>query len=36
VDVTAPANSAYENAVGGVGPARETEVKLSIALARKP
>jgi|GEM_PF-5019783 hypothetical protein len=36
VDVTAPANSPYQNAVGGVGPARETEVKLSIALARKP
>jgi hypothetical protein len=36
VDVTAPANSPYQNAVGGVGPARETEVKLSIALARRP
>ena len=36
VDVTAPPASPYENAVGGVGPARETEVKLSIALARKP
>ena len=36
VDVTAPANSPYQDAVGGVGPAREVEVKLSIALARKP
>jgi len=36
VDVTAPANSPYQNAVGGIGPARATEVTLSIALARKP
>ena len=36
VDVTAPAGSPYLDAVGGIGPARETEVKLSIALARKP
>ena len=36
VDVAAPVNSPYQDAVGGVGPARETEVKLSIALARKP
>ena len=36
VDVTAPANSPYLDAVGGIGPARETEVKLNIALARKP
>ena len=36
VDITAPADSPYLNAVGGVGPARETEVKLTLALARKP
>ena len=36
VDVTPPADSPYLNAVGGVGPARQTEVKLDIALARKP
>jgi hypothetical protein len=36
VDVVAPAGSPYLNAVGGIGPAREAEVKLSIALARKP
>lgn len=36
VDVTAPANSPYLDAVGGIGPAREAEVKLNIALARKP
>jgi hypothetical protein len=36
VDVTAPADSPYLNGVGGIGPARQTEVKLSIALARKP
>ena len=36
VDVTAPANSPYLDAVGGLGPAREAEMKLNIALARKP
>ncbi|HKN67305.1 MAG TPA: carboxypeptidase-like regulatory domain-containing protein [Gemmatimonadaceae bacterium] len=36
VDITAPTDSPYLNGVGGIGPARETEVKLSIALARKP
>lgn len=36
VDVTAPANSPYQDAVGGIGPARQVEVQLSIALARKP
>ena len=36
VDVVPPADSPYLNGVGGIGPARQTEVKLSIALARKP
>jgi hypothetical protein len=36
VDVTAPAGSPYLNATGGIGPAREVEVTLSIALPRKP
>jgi len=36
VDVSAPTGSPYLDAVGGIGPARETEVTLSIALARKP
>jgi hypothetical protein len=36
VDITAPADSPYLNSVAGLGPAREAEVKLNIALARKP
>jgi hypothetical protein len=36
VDVTAPVGSAYADATSGIGPARETEVKLFISLARKP
>lgn len=36
VDVTAPASSPYLDAVGGIGPARQTEVTLNIALARQP
>ena len=36
VDITAPAGSSYLDAVSGVGPAREDEVKLSVTLARKP
>lgn len=36
VDITAPADSPYLNATGGVGPAHDPEMKLSVALARKP
>jgi hypothetical protein len=36
IDVAAPAGSVYQNGVWGVGPARETEVTVYIALARKP
>jgi hypothetical protein len=36
VDVVPPANSPFVNATGGVGPAREAEVKFYISLARKP
>jgi hypothetical protein len=36
VDVTPPADSPFANGIGGVGPAREPEVKLYITLGRKP
>jgi hypothetical protein len=35
VDVTPPASSPFANGIGGIGPARETEVKLYISLGRK-
>jgi protocatechuate 3,4-dioxygenase beta subunit len=36
IDVVAPAGSPYENATSGIGPARETEVKVFVSLLRKP
>lgn len=36
IDVTAPAGSPYENATSGIGPARETEIKVFVSLLRKP
>jgi hypothetical protein len=36
IDITTPAGSPYANGTSGIGPARETEVKLYIALARQP
>jgi hypothetical protein len=36
VDVTPPAGSPFANGISGIGPARETEVKLYISLGRKP
>jgi hypothetical protein len=36
IDITAPAGSPYVNATSGIGPARESEVMLSVSLARKP
>lgn len=36
IDVTAPEGSPFLNGTGGVGPARESEVAVSIALRRKP
>ncbi len=35
IDVTAPASSPYANATSGIGPARESEIKVYISLARK-
>jgi len=35
IDVTAPAGSPYANATSGIGPARESEIKVYISLARK-
>lgn len=36
IDYTAPAGSPFSDRTWGVGPARETEIKVNIALARKP
>ena len=34
IDITAPAGSPYENATSGIGPARETEVKVFVTLRK--
>jgi len=36
IDVTAPVGSAYLDGVWGIGPARQSEVSVYIALRRKP
>jgi hypothetical protein len=36
IDYTAPAGSPFSDGSWGVGPARETEIRVNIALARKP
>lgn len=36
IDVTAPAGSPFQNATAGIGPARESEVKVYVSLMRKP
>lgn len=36
IDVVAPAGSPYENATSGIGPARATELKVYVSLARRP
>lgn len=35
IDIVAPAGSPYENATSSIGPARQTEIKVSVSLARK-
>lgn len=35
IDFTAPPSSPYGNSTRGIGPARETEIKVSVALGRK-
>jgi hypothetical protein len=36
IDITAPTGSPYENATTGIGPARETEIRVFVSLQRKP
>lgn len=36
IDVGAPAGSPYVNATSGIGPARETEIKVFVTLGRAP
>lgn len=36
ISIGAPAGSPYENATSAIGPARATEIKVFVSLARKP
>jgi hypothetical protein len=36
IDVTAPAGSPFLDGVSGIGPARETEIRVWVSLGRKP